>query len=193
MTQEIDLSLIVAMTPTGLIGRNYGLPWGRIPSDMRFFSKITKAAEVVIAGNGTYQSYVAAIGGPLKGRKNVVLSRRFTSHGTFHESVLYVGSVEEACEVVSNYGGRAFIVGGAEIYKAFLHTRLVSRVYVTMVHAPELTGDTYFPFYPDFHRYYRETGATATRRWDERDAHETSRAVFTRILQPEPEPELIAA
>ncbi|HSM73671.1 MAG TPA: dihydrofolate reductase family protein [Desulfobacterales bacterium] len=64
--------LLMAQTLDGKIGRNSGhFPDWTGKEDKRLFVRITKAAGVLIMGSKTYDT----IGGPLPGRKNVVLTR----------------------------------------------------------------------------------------------------------------------
>lgn len=64
--------LLMAQTLDGKIGRNSGhFPDWTGKEDKRLFVRVTKAAGVLIMGSKTYDT----IGGPLPGRKNVVLTR----------------------------------------------------------------------------------------------------------------------
>jgi len=137
----IDLSIIVAMTPRGVIGNKGELPW-RLPSDLAHFKKITTEARVVIMGRKTYESILARNGKPLPGRKHIVLTK--SAFLTEHESVCFVKSAEEACIKVASYGSHACVIGGAEIYKLFLSNPCVSKIYLTLVYTG-ISGDTYFP------------------------------------------------
>ncbi|MCW8969766.1 MAG: dihydrofolate reductase, partial [Rhodospirillales bacterium] len=71
------ISLIVAMSENGVIGRDGGLPW-RIPGDLKFFKAMTMGKPMVM-GRKTF----ASIGKPLPGRTNIVVTRDrgFTSEG----------------------------------------------------------------------------------------------------------------
>jgi dihydrofolate reductase len=167
--RPVDLSLIVAMTESGLIGRTTRLPWKSLPSDMNRFIMITKRLGIVIMGNRTFQSILSRNGKPLAGRKHIVLSRRISSEKVFHESVLFVSSPEEAVEVVANYGGHACVIGGVQVYGAFLPRPELKQVYIATVHAPDLAGDTYFELGDEFHRSFTHDCAYARKRWHERD------------------------
>ncbi|HZJ72090.1 MAG TPA: dihydrofolate reductase, partial [Planctomycetota bacterium] len=67
------VSLIVAMTRDGLMGRGKSLPW-RWPEDLAHFKRLTKG-HVCIMGRLTFESLCEQFGGPLKQRENVVVSR----------------------------------------------------------------------------------------------------------------------
>src|SRR5262245_16628348 len=64
-----DIILVAAVADNGVIGQEGGLPW-RLKSDMAHFRAVTMGKPVVM-GRKTYTS----IGGPLKGRTNIVVSR----------------------------------------------------------------------------------------------------------------------
>ncbi len=64
------LSLIVAMSENGVIGRGGDLPW-RLSADLRHFKQITMGHHIIM-GRLTYDS----IGRPLPGRTSVVISRK---------------------------------------------------------------------------------------------------------------------
>lgn len=139
--QPIDLWIIVAMTPGGVIGNKGKLPW-HLPSDLARFKEITKKAGTVIMGRATYESILAQNGKPLPERRHIVLTKKpFTDE---HESVCFVGSTKEACIKAASYGTPACIIGGKEIYKIFLSDPSVTKMYITLVHA-SITGDTHFP------------------------------------------------
>lgn len=139
--QPIDLRIIVAMTPSGVIGDKGKLPW-HLPSDLARFKKITMEAGTIIMGRATYESILAQNGKPLPGRKHIVLTRKPMI--SEYESVCFVGSTEEACIKAASYGTPACIIGGKEIYRIFLSVPSVTKMYITLVHA-SIAGDTHFP------------------------------------------------
>ena len=65
--------LIVACTPSGVIGNNNTIPW-HIPEDLTHFRKITEG-HIVIMGRKTFESLPNQI--PLKKRYNIVLTSLF--------------------------------------------------------------------------------------------------------------------
>ncbi|OUM97014.1 MAG: dihydrofolate reductase [Thermobacillus sp. ZCTH02-B1] len=128
----MTITLIAAMARNRVIGRNNGLPW-RLPDDMKFFMRST-VGRTVLMGRRTFESLP---GGPLKNRRNVVLTRRTDYRPDGCE---VVHSVEEALE---RYGGDELMVaGGAEVYRLFLPH--ADRMLLTEVEA-EVEGDAYFP------------------------------------------------
>jgi len=126
------LTAVVAMTPARVIGRDGTLPW-HLPEDLAFFKRITTGHPIVM-GRKTYES----IGRPLPKRRNIVLTRDANWAATGIEVI----HGPEALENLPGLEGEVFIIGGAEIYAAFmarLDTLLISHV------NEEHAGDTYFP------------------------------------------------
>jgi dihydrofolate reductase len=128
------VSLIVAVSETGVIGRDGGLPW-RLSGDLKHFKKTTMGHHLII-GRRTWDE----VGKPLPGRTMVVVtrSRRFSSEG-----VHVAHSLEEALDIARD-DDEPFIGGGAHIYRMALENDRVDRIYLTRIHA-EVEGDTYFP------------------------------------------------
>lgn len=179
MEKKIDLSLIVAMTPKGLIGNNGGLPW-RLPSDLAHFKKVTLEAGTVIMGHATYDSIIIRNGEPLPNRKHFVLSKKPLV--SIHKNVHFFGSFEEVCAEVAAYVPRACVIGGGEIYKLSLSTPHVARMYVTLVNAPELSGDAYFPAtLEEIDAAWRCAETTTFGKWHPADEYETSFRVYERL------------
>ena len=63
------ISLLVAATENGVIGRDNGMPW-HLPDDLKHFKALT-LGKPVLMGRRTFES----IGRPLPGRTNLVLTR----------------------------------------------------------------------------------------------------------------------
>jgi dihydrofolate reductase len=135
---SIQLTAIVAMTAGRVIGRDGTLPW-HLPGDLAFFKRTTTGHPIVM-GRKTYES----IGRPLPKRRNIVLTRdpSWSAPG--------VEVIHQPAELnrLPGLDGRVFIIGGSEIYAAFLPQTddlLVSHVF------EEHEGDTRFPeFGADF-------------------------------------------
>lgn len=126
----MEIAIIVAMTPQGLIGKDNQIPW-YLPADLKRFKKITMGYPIIM-GRKTFES----LPGILPGRQHIVLTRNkeFAAQG---------------CDVANNWGhvaslveDKAFVIGGSTIYEYTLP--IAKKLYVTTVHA-ELEGDTYFP------------------------------------------------
>ena len=126
----MEIAIIVAMTPQGLIGKDNQIPW-HLPADLQRFKKITMGHPIIM-GRKTFES----LPGILPGRKHIILTRNKALQ-------------TEGCEVATNWGHvarlveeKAFVIGGAEIYKYALP--IAKYLYITIVHA-DLEGDTHFP------------------------------------------------
>ena len=128
------VSLVVAATENGVIGRDNGMPW-HLPDDLRHFKALTLGRHLLM-GRRTFES----IGRPLPGRTTLVLTRAadFAPDG-----VTVVRSVEQALEVARAAGAAELVIGGgAQVYQlAMPH---VQRIYLTRIHAV-IDGDTRFP------------------------------------------------
>jgi dihydrofolate reductase len=128
------VSLIVAVSENGVIGRDGGLPW-RLSADLKHFKKTTMGHHLII-GRRTWDE----VGEPLPGRTMVVVTR---SRHFAPEGVRVAHSLAEALDIASD-DGEPFIGGGAHIYRMALENDRVDRLYLTRVHA-EVEGDTFFP------------------------------------------------
>ena len=123
------VALVVAMAHNNVIGRDNGLPWGRLPEDLKHFKAVT-LGKPVLMGRKTYES----IGKPLPGRTNFVLTR---DRGWQADGVVAVHCLSEAMT-----GDALSGIGGAEIYRLLLP--VASRIYLTRIDA-DVSGDTVFP------------------------------------------------
>ena len=130
----MTVSLIVAVSTNGVIGRDGDLPW-RLPSDLRHFKATTMGHHLII-GRATWDE----VGRPLPGRTMVVVTR---NRDFAAEGVLTAHSLEEALALARD-DGEPFIGGGAEIYRQALEADVVERMHITRVHA-RVEGDTFFP------------------------------------------------
>lgn len=115
------INMIVAMGKDGAIGLEGNLIWN-LPGDLKRFKTIT-LGHPVIMGRKTWESLPKR---PLPGRRNIILSRRkdFKADGAE-----IANSLEEAIDIST--GEQPFIIGGAEIYNAFLP--FTSHLYLTSV------------------------------------------------------------
>lgn len=134
----MEIVLIAAVTENGVIGRDGGMPW-RLKTDLRRFRART-IGKPVIMGRKTYES----LGGPLKGRTNIVVSR---DPGFSAAGIVITTSLENALEAARGDAlrrgvGEIVIGGGSHIYAALMP--LATRLDITQVHA-RVEGDTFFP------------------------------------------------
>ena len=130
------LSAVVAMTPARIIGKNGGLPW-HLPEDLAFFKRTTSGYPIVM-GRKTYES----IGRPLPKRRNIVL----TSDSSWTAPGVEVIHAPLDLFSLKELGDKVFIIGGSQVYDAFLpilDELLVSHVF------ENYEGDTRFPEFSD--------------------------------------------
>ena len=127
------MDAIVSVTSDWAIGKDGGL---LVPNkaDMRRFVQLTRGCTVLM-GRKTLESFP---GGPLKGRRNVVVSRR---EGYAPEGV-EVFSTPEAAYAAVKGDERAWLLGGASIYEALLDE--CERAYGT-VNETTCEADSWFP------------------------------------------------
>ena len=135
----MKVSLIVAVSENGVIGKDNDLIW-HLPNDMKFF-KDTTMGHHVIMGRKNFESIPHKFR-PLPNRTNIVITRQSDYKA---EDSIVVNSVEEALKVAkSNRENEAFIIGGGQIYKLALEANLIDRIYLTRIHH-SFDGDTFFP------------------------------------------------
>jgi dihydrofolate reductase len=127
-----SLSLIVAVSRNGVIGRGGQLPW-HLSADLRRFKQIT-FGHTLIMGRRTYES----IGRPLPGRESIVITRQS-------------GFAAPGCHVVADWDEalrlappdrQAFVIGGRDVFRLALP--VAQYMYWTHVDA-DVEGDVHFP------------------------------------------------
>lgn len=129
------LTAIVAMTPERVIGRDGTLPW-HLPEDLAFFKRTTSGHPIVM-GRTTYES----IGRPLPKRRNIVLTR---NRDWSAEGVEVIHDTDELQKI--DLGPEVFIIGGSQVYEAFLPE--LDEILVSHVHHCH-PGDTTFPSFEE--------------------------------------------
>ena len=126
------LELIVAHAKNGVIGKNGTMPW-HLSEDLKHFKTVTMGCPVIM-GRKTHES----IGRALPGRRNIVITRN-------------PDYVADKCEVVKSLDDaiallvevpKAFVIGGAQIYKEALD--LCQSAWVTEIDL-DVEGDAFFP------------------------------------------------
>lgn len=128
---SLQLIAVVAMTEQRVIGSNGKLPW-HLPEDLKFFKKTTTGHPIVM-GRSTFES----IGRPLPNRRNLVLTR---DPEWSHADVEVLHRPNDLFDL--GIEGMTFIIGGAQIYQAYLSK--LDQLLVSKVHQ-SYSGDTYFP------------------------------------------------
>ena len=128
----MTVSLIWAQAANGVIGDRGRLPW-HLPEDLARFRALTNGSTVVM-GRATWESLPESVR-PLPGRRNVVLTRdpAWSADGAER-----AGSPEEVLAAAPD----CWVIGGAEVYAAFLPH--ASRLVVTDVDLA-VDGDTRAP------------------------------------------------
>lgn len=133
----MELIVIAAIAANRVIGLHNTIPW-HIPEEMAHF-KATTMGHTLIMGRKTYQS----IGGPLPGRRIVVVSRdpRFRPHPV-------CTSAASLTEALAGCGeaAKVFVAGGEELYRAALP--LADTLVLTRI-GKDYAGDAFFPDFSD--------------------------------------------
>jgi len=128
-----NISIIVAIAQNNEIGRNNKRLWDR-RADMKRFRQITLGHTVIMGRN----TFLSLPGGPLKNRRNVVISDNLSESFEGCEMVYSIREALEKCDP----GGENFVIGGASVYRQILP--LANRLYITRVNKP-FEADTFFP------------------------------------------------
>ena len=164
------LSLVVARSLNGVIGRDGGLPW-RLKSDLALF-KATTLGKPVIMGRKTWDSLPRK---PLPGRTNIVLSR----DGSFEpEQAVVCESFLEAFQIAKEQAAEdgveeVCVIGGRALFDAALPK--ARRLYLTEVQA-RVAGDVTFPAFD-------EAGWREVRREDHPAGEGDDHAFVFRVLE----------
>lgn len=103
---------IAAVDRQGAIGKGGKLPW-HYSADMKFFRETT-TGHAVVMGRKTW----VTLGKPLKNRLNIVLSRDSSIEP--QESLLVLSDVDSVLSLNDSLTTDLFVIGGAQIYEAFL-------------------------------------------------------------------------
>jgi len=149
------VSVIVAATSRGGIGKDGALPW-HLPQDMAHFKRVTTAgrdgavatANAVIMGRKTWESIPAKFR-PLAGRVNVVLTKAAAdadAASTYPEGVLLAPSMAGALDKLSARDdvGEIFVIGGQAAYKEAVEMPGCSHIFMTRI-GKDIECDAFFP------------------------------------------------
>lgn len=131
------MNAIVSVTTNWGIGNKGSLIVSN-RDDMRRFVRLTMGGTVIM-GRKTFESFP---GGPLKGRRNVVVTRDAT-YGQLHEGIECVASPREALHLVSaDDPAHVWLIGGESLYRILLPS--CELCYVTRNHTV-VEADAFFP------------------------------------------------
>ncbi len=129
------ISLIAAMAENRVIGRGNSIPW-YIPSDQKRFREITMGHPVIF-GRKTFD----AIGRPLPGRKNIVLTRNRNYRA---EGAVIVHDLDAAFAAAADVD-EVFVCGGGMVFHETIS--LAHRIYLSIIRR-KYEGDVFFPDIP---------------------------------------------
>ena len=175
---KLVVTMVVAASPDGIIGRGGDMPW-RMPSSLKRFRALTMGRPMIM-GRKTY----ASIGRPLDGRDTIVVTR---NPDLFENGVHVVSSLEAALVLAARLAvargtNEIIIAGGGEIYAAALP-------YATDIHLDridaDVAGDTHFPALDPLS--WEEVGRQPIAP-QPRDEHAAAAVHYHRIGMPRPLP-----
>ena len=128
----MTLSLIAALDRNYAIGRGGVMPW-HLPDDLKRFKQLT-LGKPVLMGRKT----ALAIGRPLPGRRNLVLTRRAEPPFAGQETV---ASIDAAIDLAQ--GAELAVIGGGEVYALALP--VATHLHLTWIDAAAEDADAFFP------------------------------------------------
>lgn len=130
------ISLVVAASRNGVIGRNGTLPWS-LPSDLKRFKELT-LGKPILMGRRTWESLPRR---PLPGRDNLVVSR--SAPEGERDGAVWFHSLDAALAWCRTRNiPELSVIGGAEVFRETLP--MADVVHMTWVeHYVE--GDTFMP------------------------------------------------
>lgn len=166
----MDIVLVAAVSQNGVIGRDGGLPW-RLSSDLKRF-KADTIGRPIIMGRRTWE----AIGRPLPGRRNIVVTR---DPGYRVEGADVVATLDDAlvlahAQAVTSGQSEICVIGGGQVYAQAMEQ--ATRLKITRVLA-DIDGDTVFPPISE-DEWVRESALDIPA--GEKDSHATRYEVYVR-------------
>ncbi len=126
----MKLILLMAITLDGRTGKNamHFVDWTE-QEDKKFFVQITKKAGVVIMGSRTFDT----LGGPLPGRKNVILTRN-PHHRICSDDLLFTDKAPEILlkDLEQEGFSEVILAGGPTVNTLFASKKLIDEIIVTV-------------------------------------------------------------
>ena len=132
------ISLIVAISENNAIGKNNNLLF-HIKEDLAFFKKTTLNKHILM-GRKTFES----LPGVLPSRKHLVITRD-KNYSVDNENVEVHNNLLDVINKYKESEEELFIIGGGEIYKQALDSKLVDKLYITKVNKTVDDADVFFP------------------------------------------------
>ncbi len=129
------ISIIAAVAKNNIIGGDNKLLW-HIPEDLKHFKDLT-SNHTIIMGRKTFQS----LPNVLPKRHHIVLTKD-KNYIIDSDSVTIVHNLKEIVDKYKTSKEEVFVIGGGEIYSAFLP--YCKNLYLTKINK-NFEGDTYFP------------------------------------------------
>lgn len=130
------ITIIAAQDENGIIGSNGKLPWD-CPNDEAWFHQMTMGHPVIMGRKTWEESHDKK---HLEGRLNIVVTSQDMPR--YKDRCIFTNDINKAIRYANTNSPNVFIIGGAEIYEAFLP--LADRIFLTTIHS-EYEGDTKFP------------------------------------------------
>jgi dihydrofolate reductase len=127
----LSMTVLVAMTAARVIGRDKELPW-HIPEELALFRRLTMGGTLIM-GRRTFE----AIGRPLPGRRNIVLSRTLPPTA----EIEICGNFPQALRLAAG-DQEVFAIGGRQVFSEALP--VADRLRISWLHQ-EYDGDIFFP------------------------------------------------
>jgi len=139
MLRPVIILIAAVAEKNRLIGKGMDLPW-RLPEDLRRFKQLT-LGHPLIMGRRTFEAVIHQFGGPLPGRRILVLTSQEML--TDFPEIETFPSLDRALAAASD-SPTVFIGGGANVYRESLAVAHILEL--TLVEG-DFEGDTYFPRY----------------------------------------------
>lgn len=141
------VSMIAAMGRNRIIGKNNKMMW-HLPLEYKYFKNIT-VGHCIITGRKNFE----AIGKPLPGRTNIIITRQKKLK---IEGCIVLNSLQEAINYAKDLGEtEVFITGGGQVYEEAIP--IADKIYLTEVDFSfEQDGidEVYFPKFD--HKLYEK-------------------------------------
>ncbi|MCK6548706.1 dihydrofolate reductase [Myxococcota bacterium] len=140
MNGASEKTMIVAVSPEGVIGVDGQIPW-RHPGDLKRFKRVTMGGTLIM-GRNTWESIGQR---PLPGRRNIVITRRAL------DGVEHFASLPDALATTT---GPVWFIGGAKIYEEAM--RWADAIDVTYV--PDHVVAPNAVYFPQIDPFFWEEG-----------------------------------